>query len=182
MKNLIGIQFGKLKVESVHSKTRNGHIRYTCLCQCGNYANILGTHLLQGNTQHCGCGRPKSSAHPQWTGVGDMSGNFWNHIVRGANGQKTKSRRKVPLTITKEEAWNLFILQDRKCALSGIILKFPNGCKDKSFTASLDRIDSSKGYENGNVQWVHKDINIMKNKFENQYFINMCKRITEWKH
>ena len=46
-----------------------------------------------------------------------------------------------------------------------------------STTASLDRIDSSKGYVIGNVQWVHKDINIMKNKFDNQYFIDMCKKI-----
>ena len=32
-------------------------------------------------------------------------------------------------------------------------------------TASLDRIDSSKGYQPGNVWWVHKRVNRLKNDF-----------------
>ena len=44
-------------------------------------------------------------------------------------------------------------------------------------TASLDRIDSKKGYIKGNLQWVHKDLNIMKNSYPNQYFIEMCKKV-----
>ena len=58
-------------------------------------------------------------------------------------------------------------------------LCFPRASKDKSWNASLDRIDSSKGYIEGNVQWVHQNINMMKNKFDNQYFIEMCKLITK---
>jgi hypothetical protein len=46
-------------------------------------------------------------------------------------------------------------------------------------TASLDRIDSSKGYCEDNVQWVHKDINRMKNTFDQDYFISLCKLIAE---
>jgi len=38
-------------------------------------------------------------------------------------------------------------------------------------TASLDRIDSSKGYESGNIQWVHKQLNNMKQALpENEFF------------
>ena len=32
-------------------------------------------------------------------------------------------------------------------------------------TASLDRIDSTKGYVRGNIQWVHKDINWFKRDY-----------------
>lgn len=46
-------------------------------------------------------------------------------------------------------------------------------------TASLDRIDSSKGYVEGNVHWVHKDINIMKWDFPLETFIKMCKFVAE---
>mgnify|MGYP007044016634 CR=1 FL=1 len=46
-------------------------------------------------------------------------------------------------------------------------------------TASLDRIDSSKGYIEGNVQWVHKDINWMKQDFNEEYFIFLCSEITK---
>jgi len=95
------------------------------------------------------------------------------------NGSKlnNKTRKPKELNITIEYAWDIFISQERRCALSGLELAFPKVSKDKNWTASLDRIDSSKGYVEGNVQWVHKDVNIMKNKFDNQYFINMCKKI-----
>lgn len=179
-KDLRTQKFGKLLVLSIHSKSRNGHIRYTCLCDCGKETNVLGTHLIQGNTKSCGCDKPVGKTHHQWKGVGEMSGDFWHmHIVRSANGDKGK-RKPVELTLTMDEAWDLFLKQNRKCALSGIELSFPRVSKDKSYTASLDRIDSSKGYILDNVQWVHKDINLMKNKFDNQYFINMCKNINQW--
>ena len=38
-------------------------------------------------------------------------------------------------------------------------------------------IDNSKGYEIGNVQWVHKDINMMRNKYDITYFIKMCRLV-----
>lgn len=174
--NIIDNRFGKLVVVSEHSKTRNGHEKYICKCDCGNITNVLKTHLRQGNTKSCGCDIPRGSSKYNWNGVGEMSGGFWqNHIIKSANG--SKGRKPLELTITKEYAWNLFLLQNRKCVLSGIELKFPERFKDKSWTASLDRIDSDKGYIEGNVQWVHKDINIMKNKYTNEYFINMCKLV-----
>ena len=41
-------------------------------------------------------------------------------------------------------------------------------------TASLDRIDSSKGYIKGNIQWVLKDINLMKGSTDEDYFKFLC--------
>jgi hypothetical protein len=38
-------------------------------------------------------------------------------------------------------------------------------------------IDSSKGYIEGNIQWVHKDINNMKWDFTQEEFINYCKLV-----
>lgn len=46
-------------------------------------------------------------------------------------------------------------------------------------TASLDRIDNSKGYEEGNIQWVHKDVNFMKRTYSQEYFIKLCTLISE---
>ena len=45
-------------------------------------------------------------------------------------------------------------------------------------TASLDRIDNSKGYIVGNVQWVHKQVNFMKGTMEQKEFIKFCKLIS----
>ena len=44
-------------------------------------------------------------------------------------------------------------------------------------TASLDRIDSSKGYTIDNIQWLHKDINKMKWDFSQEKFLELCKKI-----
>lgn len=73
--------------------------------------------------------------------------------------------------------WELFLKQERKCALSKEEIRFPSNYKDKTGTASLDRIDSNLGYVEGNVQWVHKDVNKMKSDFSEEYFICWCKKI-----
>jgi hypothetical protein len=176
----IGKKYGLLTVESVAGKTPCGHKIYNCICDCGNRTVRTGTSMKRSKNSSCGCFSVKGKLNRLWKGAGEISGEFWwSHIVRSANGSKNNNQTRKPkeLTITIEEAWELFVKQDRKCALSGLELKFPTKWKDRSWTASLDRIDSSKGYVLGNVQWVHKDVNIMKNKFDNQYFIEMCKKI-----
>lgn len=46
-------------------------------------------------------------------------------------------------------------------------------------TASFDRIDSSEGYTQGNVQWVHTMVNMCKNKYPQVDFIQMCKAVAD---
>lgn len=67
--------------------------------------------------------------------------------------------------------------QDRKCALSKIKLTFVGDFED--ITASLDRIDNKIGYVKGNLQWVHKDINMMRGNLNIERFIDLCKLVCE---
>lgn len=54
-----------------------------------------------------------------------------------------------------------------RCAISNIPIIMKNTkVKNTINTASLDRIDSSKGYVKGNVQFVAYGINLAKNTFE----------------
>jgi len=46
-------------------------------------------------------------------------------------------------------------------------------------TASFDRIDSSTGYEKGNIQWVHVMVNMCKNKYSQDRFVEMCKAVAD---
>lgn len=46
--------------------------------------------------------------------------------------------------------------------------------KNSLYKASLDRIDSSLGYIEGNVQWVLREINFMKGNLDEEYFKNIC--------
>jgi len=56
--NLIGYQFGKLKVieEATKYKSKsNERTRWICKCKCGNTKEIVSTSLTSGNTKSCGC-------------------------------------------------------------------------------------------------------------------------------
>lgn len=175
---VIGETYGELTVTSEHSKTRNGHIRYNCLCSCGKERKVLLTHLRQGNTKDCGCKRRKNKLHPQWKGFGEISGNVWhNKVIRSAKGQK--GRKPLEINIDVEYGWNLYLNQNKKCALTGQDLYF-SSLTDGTTNASLDRIDSSKGYVKGNVQWLEKDVNMMKRIYSQEYFIEICKMIANY--
>ena len=76
--------------------------------------------------------------------------------------------------------WDLFVLQNKKCALTGVDLVLPKRHGDTNGNASLDRIDSSKGYIENNLQWLHKDINNIKLNFDEDYFIKMCSMVANY--
>lgn len=90
-------------------------------------------------------------------------------------------KRNIDFFITIDFLWELFEKQNKKCALSGLELYFPKyGDKPTLQTASLDRIDSNKGYIEGNVQWVHKHVNYSKWELNQDYFIELCKLIVKY--
>ena len=107
----------------------------------------------------------------------DIRIDYWNSLMSGAK------RRNISFDISIEYAWKILIDQNKKCALSGIDLTFCTSRIEKtSFqTASLDRIDSSKGYVEGNIQWTHKSINKMKMNIDQNEFINFCKLISNYR-
>ena len=169
-----GKNFGKWTVLYRTSSSRNGATRWMCRCDCGVEKDVYGSHLSYGKSNGClKCSKLKGKNSPYWKGAGDISGDYWNSIKRGANG--SKGRSCIEMTITKEYAWELFKKQKNECALTGMSLTIDY--KGGDHTASLDRIDSSKGYIHGNVQWIHKDVNLMKNKLDQDYFIELCRKI-----
>jgi hypothetical protein len=93
------------------------------------------------------------------------------------------NRKKIDFDLDGDYLWKLFLQQNKKCALSGLVLVFPKawGIKSKTqITASLDRINSSIGYIRGNVQWVHKTINTMKMNLSDKQFIYFCKKVAKY--
>lgn len=80
-----------------------------------------------------------------------------------------------------EDAWKQFEKQEGRCALTGwpLVIRHSSHGKNRR-TASLDRIDSHKGYDPGNIQWVHKDVNQMKWTLTNSRFIEVCQQVAEY--
>ena len=66
--------------------------------------------------------------------------------------------------------------QQGKCAITKVDLKLENSY-NKNYQASLDRIDSSKGYVKGNVRYISVSVNWLKNNLDDNHlreFIQIC--------
>jgi hypothetical protein len=76
--------------------------------------------------------------------------------------------------------------QKWKCSLTGAPLEFVRGgtnwlgkwCNPNSCT--IDRIDSSKGYVQGNIQLITWKANCLKQHLDNDEFIEFCKEVALW--
>jgi hypothetical protein len=164
-KDLTGKRFGLLSVVSVSEVSRNGHYRYNVICDCGTEKTVLGTHLISEKTTSCGCKRRYPPRN--WSGCGTVSMTYYNSVERCANGGKGRKSMEFDLDI-EYVADLLDVKQNGICSLTGLDISI------SAKTASLDRIDSSKGYIRGNVQWLHKDINMMKRHYSTEYFKKLC--------
>lgn len=170
--DLTGKKFGKLEVKKF-ARSKNGYRYWLCECECGKQKEIRRDHLTKNITKSCGCSwRLSRKEHNNWKGYEDISLDFFNTIKRNAN------IRNIEFNITIEYLWDLFLKQNKKCKLSGLDLEFSEIRKNKTKqTVSIDRINSKIGYIEGNVQWVHKKINIMKNKLSDDEFIWFCEKV-----
>lgn len=164
--------------------------------ECGRELFYNNAHTLQvSNSKKVSCrscGRKRNvawakihysdpSQHSRWKGCGKIPGSyFWQTM----NGAKSKNRE---FSITIENMSEQFEKQNEKCVYTGLDLTFGK-CHTrrrgriyygKDRTASLDRIDSSRGYTKNNIQWVHKDINIMKSNFSGQRFVELCDMVSQ---
>ena len=93
-------------------------------------------------------------------------------MLRGA------ASRNIQVSVTREDALKKIEQQEYRCALTGMPITFPKSSSSpERYTASLDRIDSDGGYSVGNIQWVHKDVNIMKGALPENYFLELCERV-----
>lgn len=80
---------------------------------------------------------------------------------------------------------SLIANQNFKCALTGddlIIRQSGIYLHATEENLSLDRIDSTKGYIEGNVQWVTKIVNFMKRDYPQEDFIETCKKIVNYEN
>lgn len=87
--DLTGKKFGKWTVikEVNSSKTRSGHTRWLCQCECGTIREVDGGHLSQHKTTSCGCSRAENSTavdltnqkFGRWTAIEKVGKNKHNN-------------------------------------------------------------------------------------------------------
>lgn len=183
--DLVGRQFGRLTVLEYLGFSRSAWSSYwRCRCLCGRIVDVGKSIRRRKNpTESCGCLAAERASRRQWQGTGDIGQQHFRRIYNRAQADG------IEFNLSIEQLWSIFQSQNGVCALSGMKIEFgryaPEGRarhdgRARLSTASLDRIDSSKGYIVGNVQWVHKDINKMKGVFDQSRFIALCKAVTQY--
>jgi hypothetical protein len=169
--DLTGRRFGKLTVIERAPNNRHKQALWICRCDCGSEHAVVGQALTKGAVRSCKCSwRVAGSNNRRWKGYGEVPGRYWTSVERAAR------LRGLPVEITIEFAWQLFLAQERRCALSGVAIQFSRIARTTvaEATASLDRIDSNRGYTPGNVQWIHKALQRLKNNLSEQEFLSWC--------
>lgn len=154
--------FGKWRV--LHEASdRSGRSAWWCRCECGSEHEVSAINLKNGTSTCCyDCGHKveRTKKFPQ---------TFW------AKARSQAVSRGIEWSVTEEYCWKLFECQNERCALSGVELMFGDNEPDRS--ASLDRIDSDQGYVEDNLQWIFKPLNVMKYRYDQSRFIELCKMV-----
>ena len=166
------------------------HPKFKVKCKCGNIKEVRADWLknkLRTACKNCISKRvykesielgKKVGFILHHAGEGNLTKTFFGYMKRNA------TKRNLIWDLDIIFLWKLFLKQDKKCKLTGLPLEMSekihlSNIDWESMTASLDRIDSKKGYTRDNVQWLHKDINRLKNNYKQEYFIEMCKLIAK---
>lgn len=173
--NLSGKIFGDIEV-ICHLKTgryqKGGIFQvWKCKClRCGHINNIRAGNLKNGQ-KTCKTCSSKEASDTKKECLIDY--NVWYSMISRAK------ERDIEVTLTQQDCLDIFNAQDRKCALSGVPIYF-GATRSKESTASPDRINQKLGYIKGNVRWVHKYVNIMRNSISTEEFIWWCDTIAKY--
>jgi hypothetical protein len=98
---------------------------------------------------------------------------YYKNVLRKSFAHKYKTNaliRRIDWNVSFDYLAELLIEQDFKCALTD----FDIHAMEVNSPASLDRIDSSIGYVEGNLQWVTSKVNMMKQQYSQEDFIQVC--------
>lgn len=150
---------------------KRGEIFWLCRCDCGK-KEWIGSSELKNPIKRIQCrscflkqGRKKRLKHNGKTG--ELTLNRYNKIKRAA------IKRSIPFEVSLLFLGNLFEKQHHTCAITGDFI-------DNISKASLDRIDSTKGYTEDNVQWVTKQANLSKHIMTMNELYNFCNKVISY--
>jgi hypothetical protein len=166
-----------------------------CVCDCGGIRICSLKDLKRGRTKSCGCARntpelrelARARAYDlQERGIlrkgGDNRTDQYTKFRCLFKMISSTNRKENFLTIFDlEEIWNK---QNGKCAYSKICLILPTHSNLQKnvapwLIASIDRIDSDKPYEIGNVQYISRSLNFAKHTMSHEKMLEFISFLKE---
>lgn len=145
--------------KEVKRRLKEGHVKFYCSHTCSAKGN---PSLMKGNIGHI----PKEKRFR--SKVGEYS-SFRYYI----NKAKSRAALYGPSNLTPEYLKTVWESQNGICPYTGYLMKLPRSTqafdiRGSPLGASLDRIDPSRGYVIGNVEFVCLSANLAKNSFSKE--------------
>jgi hypothetical protein len=196
---MVGAVFGDWRVVGIADRyvyiDKDGRkvtaVKMEVRCGCGILRTVKAYDLKRHKSKRCrSCAslasgktlKPKfGEKNPNWKGYGQIPYRMVSRMLQGAR------IRGLEVSITPEYLDQKWSAQQGRCALSGEQMTMPPSSSKKvsvdvsSRYASVDRIDSSQGYVPGNVQWVCKTLNLMKNSLLEKEFLKWVAIVHRYK-
>lgn len=177
VKKYLNKNIGDYTVVKYLGKNKYSSRMWLCRCKCGKEREF-NTSYLTGNSL-----RTATQCKDCYNEDFELSNRvetyipnrFWYRFLDHSK------RRNKKVKVTKRYLYKLYEGQNKKCSLTGQDLYFTKLRTNfnRYTNASLDRIDNSIGYVKGNLQWVHKKVNMMKQQYSQDEFIEICKLIAK---
>jgi len=99
--------------------------------------------------------------------------SWFNQFKAGAEN------RGIVWSLTLDDVADLMKMQNYRCALTGWGIEFPYAGHPQKALASIDRIDSKGCYTIDNTQLVTRKVNMMKQHYSQEEFIEVCRAVAE---
>lgn len=96
------------------------------------------------------------------------------YLVSLLNAAKSRRISVAPQRISIDHLMHILQTQRGVCPLTGLRLTFSRGSGRVWTNASIDRIDPSKGYDQGNVRLVTYWANVARNSLTDEDFYYFC--------
>lgn len=149
--DLSGMRFGKLTVMKENGRSKDRHITWDCICDCGNHVTATGRDLVNGHTKSCGCQRKEILSNVR-TKHGDRDARLysvWKTMKKRCENPNCKSYKYYgAMGVSVCEAWHDY-RNFKAWALD-------NGYEEtaRHGDCTIDRINPCGNYEPANCRWV----------------------------
>lgn len=158
--DLTGRRFGGVVAMSISENKSGGHIMWRCLCDCGAWKDIRGSHLTSGKINSCGCTRPKRIGDAIRTHGLSKTRTYriWRNMLNRCHYEKYHEKhyyagRGIVVCEKWRKSFDCF-LRDMGMAPKGM---------------SIDRINNDGNYESSNCRWATSKVQANNKTKGNRY-------------